>query len=119
MAPSPSPALTELKDHVCEVLSGIQFDNAASIMGFFAGLPALFEGLAEDFTGIVARVEEAPVNDPPAEELKEFAATIGGLSAVAQEVADKFYASHEDDIRRHEEPRRNEPAWNVDPGGDD
>ena len=82
---------------------------------------AHIETLPEVFLTIAAAIRvwtEAlhanhPLNDDVLEILRQLYEETASLAPSAEEVANTFHKSHEDDIRRHEAPRTGEEKWNV------
>jgi hypothetical protein len=100
-----------------EVISAMaRFDpgNLAQLEGIFPDLCTLFGGLARGIGGLAAKYgDDLPVKPVVAEAISEIAASLGGLSAAAEEAHGLFRSAHQDEIERIENPRPNEKVWDT------
>jgi hypothetical protein len=94
--------------------AGFQPGSAPDMIDFFKDMPDFWDSLAGSLGSLAGRMEdEMPLHPSLAEQIREMAGTVAGLRDQAQETNGLFRSHHEAEIRRVEEPRHGEEAWDV------
>jgi hypothetical protein len=94
--------------------AGFQPESAADMIDFFADMPKFWEALAGSLGTLGSRMaDEMPLHPGLAEQVNEMAGAAAGLRDQAEEMHKQFRAVHEKEIRRIEQPRPGEQAWDV------
>jgi hypothetical protein len=98
---------------ISEVLGSYHPESGPEFREFFEGMPGTFRQFAADLAGVGDRLGESPINAPVLEALKEAAATLAGIADQFDEVKATFQSEHEHELKRYDDPRPDEKAWDV------
>ncbi|MCW2929881.1 MAG: hypothetical protein JWM19_843 [Actinomycetia bacterium] len=110
MASPIAPITEQMKDG----FEGYKPESPGDMIDFFKEFPEFFEGAAEALTNLSSRMrDEMPLHPGLADKMSELAATMAGMRDEATDMHRQFTEVHAPDIRRAEEPRQNERAWDV------
>jgi hypothetical protein len=106
--------LTNATEEVRNGFSGFKPESAADMIDFFKEFPDFWEALADSLSGLAGRMQdEMPLHPGLAEQIREMTGAVAGLRDTAAELNGQFRNVHEKEIRRIEEPRPGEEAWDV------
>ena len=109
----PSP-LTGASEAVSTGFANFRPEKPEDFEGFFSGLPGFFEDQSKALGTLAQRADdEMPLNQSVVEELREIVSAFNGLRDKAQELNQHFRTAHEPELKRANEPRPGEAAWNV------
>lgn len=85
-----------------------------NVLASFQSLPETLGLIAETFAVVAGRCsEEMPLDEAVGDALSDVNKVLLSAADAGGEVARVFAAKHEEDIRRHEDPRPNEAAWDT------
>lgn len=85
-----------------------------NVLASFQSLPETLGLIAETFAVVAGRCsEEMPLDEAVGDALSDVNKVLLSAADAGGEVARVFAAKHEEDIRRHEDPRPNEQAWDT------
>jgi hypothetical protein len=106
--------LTNAAEAIRESFGSFKPAQPEDFEGFFKGFPEFFEGQGQSLATLVQRADdEMPLDKSVVEEMREIVATINGLRDKADQLNQHFRVAHEGELKRANEPRPGEKAWNV------
>lgn len=103
-------------DDVIEALSArtLTPENARRVIDYVMGLPDLIQAAADRLSRDgKAYVEDFPSEPQAGEVAIELGTQMARMQGPVQEFMSVFHRVHERDLRRLEEPRKHEEAWDV------
>jgi hypothetical protein len=105
--------LENVNDAVTTHLGGWQPEDAGDMIRFFSEeLPGMFENLGSALALLGDRTSsDMPLDPMVGQYMSDLAGTAHSQADVARELAGAFRSAHEVEIKRIEEPRPDESAW--------
>lgn len=110
-----SPTINKLTEAVNDALGGFHPERLMpDVNDFFAGMPEVFGAWREQVQKVAGRLEDdSPVHGDVTDAMREMIPHLDRLQEAAEEAWRIFQSSHENDRKRYNEPRTNEPQANV------
>jgi hypothetical protein len=106
--------LTNASEAIRESFGSFKPEKPEDFEGFFKGLPEFFGDQASSLGTLSQRADdEMPLDKAVVEEMRELVATMNGLRDKADQLNSHFRVAHQEELKRANEPRTGEKAWNV------
>jgi hypothetical protein len=110
--------LAPVNEAITEHLGGFQPQSARDMRDFYAELPGTIQTIADALSVQAVRIRhELPLSAETSDYVTELGSMACAMAEVAQETNQAFRRAHATELRRLEDPRAGEAAWNLNAPG--
>jgi hypothetical protein len=112
--PSIMNKIDAASEAVLSHIGGFEPQNAHDLDAFLGSLPDFFNTVGAAFRQVASRLGDGyPVDSSISDRLNDIGSTIAGMADFSGEAHGAHRARHEHELHRIENPRVNEPFWDV------